>query len=210
MTAATLDAVVAQRVIPVVALDNVHAAVPLGDALRAAGGRVVEITFRTDAAAAAITSLAGQGSLLVGAGTVVRPEQVDQAHAAGAQFVVSPGLDLDVIARCRELGLLVLPGCSSATDLMRALRAEVSVVKLFPAEACGGVALLRALHAPFPRVSFVPTGGIDLANAADYLRLPYVAAIGGSWMVAPELIAAGAFARITELTVAALALAGDP
>ena len=205
-----LEQACAQGLVPVAVIDDHEAAIPLGRALTAAGGRVIEVTFRTAAAARAIELLAGDGSLLVGAGTVIRPQQVDAAHDAGARFVVSPGFDLRVVERCRELGLPVVPGVSSATEIMAALSAGISLVKLFPAEACGGVTLLRALHGPFPEVRFIPTGGLTAANAPDYLRLPYVAAIGGSWMVAPSLLAQGDYAAITELTTIALAAASRP
>jgi 2-dehydro-3-deoxyphosphogluconate aldolase / (4S)-4-hydroxy-2-oxoglutarate aldolase len=202
-----LAPIVSQRVIPVVVIDDPDTVEPLGEALGAAGATVVEITFRSAAAPDAIAKLASTNSFLVGAGTVVRAEQVDVARDCGASFIVSPGLDLDVVARCSELGLPVIPGCSTATEIMRALRAGLTQVKLFPAEACGGVALLRALQGPFPEVSFVPTGGLTAANALDYLRLPCVAAVGGSWMVAPALLAAGDYRQIKDLTVAALAAA---
>ena len=124
---------------------------------------------------------------------MIRPEQVDARARAGARFIVSPGFDLRVVDRCLELGLPVVPGVASASEIMAALAWGLSLVKLFPAEPLGGLALLRALHAPFPDVRFIPTGGLTEANAPGYLRLPYVAAIGGSWMVAPSLIAAGDF-----------------
>jgi 2-dehydro-3-deoxyphosphogluconate aldolase/(4S)-4-hydroxy-2-oxoglutarate aldolase len=198
----------AQGLIPVAVIEDGAAAVLLGRALAAAGGRVVEVTFRTVAAERAIAELVEQGLLLVGAGTVVRPEQVDAARAAGARFIVSPGFDVRVVERCRELALPVVPGVASASEIMAALAAGLSLVKLFPAEPLGGLALLRALHAPFPDVRFIPTGGLTAENAPGYLRLPYVAAIGGSWMLAPSLIAAGDFDQITRLTAAALALTG--
>jgi 2-dehydro-3-deoxyphosphogluconate aldolase/(4S)-4-hydroxy-2-oxoglutarate aldolase len=196
----------AQGLIPVAVIDDRAAAAPLGRALSAAGGQVIEVTFRTAAAERAVADLAEQGMLLVGAGTVVRPEQVDAARAAGARFVVSPGFDLRVVERCLELGLPVVPGVASASEIMAALGAGLSLVKLFPAEPLGGVALVRALHGPFPDVRFIPTGGLTVENAPGYLRLPSVAAIGGSWMVAPSLIAAGEFDQITRLTAAALAV----
>jgi 2-dehydro-3-deoxyphosphogluconate aldolase/(4S)-4-hydroxy-2-oxoglutarate aldolase len=204
---AVLEQACAQGLIPVAVIDDHAAAAPLGRALAAAGGRVVEITFRTAAAERALAAIAEEGTLLVGAGTVVRPQQVDAAHAAGARFIVSPGFDRRVVERCLELGLPVVPGVATASEIMAALAAGLSLVKLFPAEAGGGLALLRALHAPFPDVRFVPTGGLTQENAPAYLRLPYVAAIGGSWMVAPSLIAAGDFDGITQLTVAALEIA---
>lgn len=204
--ATVLEQACAQGLIPVAVIDDHAAAAPLGRALAAAGGEVIEVTFRTAAAERAIADLAEQGSLLVGAGTVIRPEQVDAARAAGARFVVSPGFDLRVVERCLELDLPVVPGVASASEIMAALAAGLSLVKLFPAEPLGGVGLLGALHAPFPDVRFIPTGGLTEENAPGYLRLAYVPAIGGSWMVAPSLIAAGDFDEITRRTVAALAL----
>jgi 2-dehydro-3-deoxyphosphogluconate aldolase / (4S)-4-hydroxy-2-oxoglutarate aldolase len=201
---AVLERACAQGLIPVAVIDDHVAAAPLGRALAAAGGQVVEVTFRTADAERALADLAEEGTLLVGAGTVIRPQQVDAARAAGARFIVSPGFDLRVVERCLELGLPVVPGVASASEIMAALAAGLSLVKLFPAEASGGLALLRALHAPFPDVRFIPTGGLTQENAPGYLRLPYVTAIGGSWMVAPSLLAAGDFDTITRLTVAAL------
>ncbi len=123
--------------------------------------------------------------MLVGAGTIVRPDQVDLALDAGAQFIVSPGFSSQVVERCQAVGLPVLPGVATATDVMAALDLGIDLLKLFPAEASGGLDLLRALQGPFPDVRFVPTGGVNSENAAEYLSLPSVAAIGGSWMVAP-------------------------
>ena len=129
----------------------------------------------------------------------MRPEQVDLAVEAGARFVVTPGLSARVVERCRELDVLVIPGVATATEVIAALDHGLDLLKLFPAEAAGGVALLRALHGPFPGVRLIPTGGVSAANAASYLALPSVAAVGGSWMVAPELIAARDFAAVTRL-----------
>ena len=165
------------------------------------------VTLRTDAAEQALAVLAESGELLVGAGTVLRPQQVDAAQRAGAQFIVSPGLDPRVVERCRDLGLAVVPGVATASEVMAALALDLSLLKLFPAEACGGIALLRALGGPFPGVRFIPTGGLTAANAADYLRVQSVAAIGGSWMVSPALLAAGDYDAITRLTAEALELA---
>ena len=207
MSVTVLERVCEQRVIPVVVIDELARAAPLGRALATAGARVVEVTFRTEAAEQALTVLAEQGDLLPGAGTVVRPRQVDAAQRAGARFVVSPGLDRSVVERCRELGMPVVPGVATASEVTAALALDLSLLKLFPAEACGGVSLARALSGPFPGVRFIPTGGITAANAGDYLRLASVAAIGGSWMVSPGLLAAGDYDTITRLTAAALELA---
>ena len=207
MTDPVLERACDQRMIPVVVVDDIATAAPLGQALSAAGALVVEVTLRTDAAEQALAVLAESGELLVGAGTVLRPQQVDAAQRAGAQFIVSPGLDPRVVERCRDLGLAVVPGVATASEVMAALALDLSLLKLFPAEACGGIALLRALGGPFPGVRFIPTGGLTAANAADYLRVPSVAAIGGSWMVAPALLAAGDYDAITRLTTEALELA---
>ena len=207
MTDPVLERACDQRMIPVVVVDDIATAAPLGQALSAAGALVVEVTLRTDAAEQALAVLAESGELLVGAGTVLRPQQVDAAQRAGAQFIVSPGLDPRVVERCRDLGLAVVPGVATASEVMAALALDLSLLKLFPAEAGGGIALLRALGGPFPGVRFIPTGGLTAANAADYLRVPSVAAIGGSWMVAPALLAAGDYDAITRLTTEALELA---
>jgi 2-dehydro-3-deoxyphosphogluconate aldolase/(4S)-4-hydroxy-2-oxoglutarate aldolase len=212
MARAVTDGVSAQAVlsfgiVPVVVLEELDTAVPVAAALAEGGLPVAEVTFRTAVAADAIARIAAETDLLVGAGTVVRPEQVDEAVAAGAQFVVTPGLSARVIERCRELDVLVIPGVATATEVIAALDLRLDLLKLFPAEAAGGLALLKALRGPFPDVRFVPTGGIGPANAAAYLALPSVPAVGGSWMVAPELIAARDFAAVTRLTREALVLA---
>ena len=205
--ASTMQAVLGGRVVPVVVLDDLETAVPVASALADGGLPVAEITFRTAAAAAAIGRIAAETDALVGAGTVVRPEQVDEAVDAGARFVVTPGLSVRVIERCRELEVPVIPGVATATEVIAAVHQGLDLLKLFPAEAAGGTTLLRALRGPFPDVRFVPTGGISAANAAAYLALPSVAAVGGSWMVTPELIAARDFARITHLAREAVSIA---
>ena len=204
-----LEQIVRIGVLPVVVLDDAQAAAPLGAALAEGGLPLAEVTLRTAEAVSAIRELAGSGELLVGAGTVVRAEQVDVVHEAGAQFVVSPGVSVAVIERCQELGLAIVPGVANATDVIAALERGITLMKFFPAEAAGGVAMLRALAGPFPDVRFVPTGGVNAANAFDYLRLPAVAAIGGSWMVAPELIRSSDFAAISSLSEEAVTLVAE-
>jgi len=203
------QAVLSYGIVPVVVLQELDTAVPVAAALAEGGLPVAEVTFRTAVAADAIARIAAETDVLVGAGTVVRPEQVDEAVAAGARFIVTPGLSARVIERCRELDVLVIPGVATATEVIAALDLGLDLLKLFPAEAAGGVALLRALRGPFPDVRFVPTGGIGPANAAAYLALASVPAVGGSWMVAPELIAARDFAAVTRLTREALVLAAE-
>jgi 2-dehydro-3-deoxyphosphogluconate aldolase / (4S)-4-hydroxy-2-oxoglutarate aldolase len=200
-----LAAVAAQRVLPVVTIEDAGAAHELGAALQEAGANTVEITFRSDAAAEAIKVFADQG-FIVGAGTVRSQEHVEQAAAAGASFAVSPGLDRDIVERCADLGLTPLPGIATPSELTAALALGISTVKLFPAEVVGGAALIRALAAPFPDVRFVPTGGLNAQNARSYLELPEVLAIGGSWMVAPALLSGGRWDDVGRLTREALAL----
>jgi 2-dehydro-3-deoxyphosphogluconate aldolase / (4S)-4-hydroxy-2-oxoglutarate aldolase len=192
-------------VLPVVTIEDAGAALELGAALRSAGAATVEITFRSDAAAAAIQALSADG-FVVGAGTVRSVEQVEVAAAAGASFAVSPGLDRAVVEACERAGLTVLPGVATASELTEALSLGIGTVKLFPAEVVGGAALIKALAAPFPDARFVPTGGLNRENAGGYLALPQVLAIGGSWMVAPQLLSAGDWDEVERLTREALAL----
>jgi 2-dehydro-3-deoxyphosphogluconate aldolase/(4S)-4-hydroxy-2-oxoglutarate aldolase len=198
----------AVRVIPVVELPRPEAAVPLARALAEAGLPCAEITFRTAGAADAIAAIATEvPDFLVGAGTVLTLNQADEALAAGAAFLVSPGFDAGLVSFSRERGVPMLPGVCTPTEIMAALTHGVPVLKWFPAEASGGVACLKAVAAAFRQVRFVPTGGVSAVNLADYLALPQVAACGGSWMVAKDLIAAGDYDRIRELTAEAVALA---
>jgi 2-dehydro-3-deoxyphosphogluconate aldolase/(4S)-4-hydroxy-2-oxoglutarate aldolase len=202
-----LEVVAAGRLMPVVVVRDPAHAEPLGAALLAGGLRTAEVTFRTDAAAEAIRRMAQDERLVVGAGTVLTREQVDQAVAAGARYVVTPGFSVKVVEHCAQVGVPVFPGVATATEVQMALDAGLSTVKFFPAEQLGGVAMLKALTAPYGKVRFIPTGGISAANLADYLALPAVYAAGGSWMVAPDLLAAGAFDEIERLTADAVALA---
>ena len=204
-----LEVVTAARLLPVVVLDDATAAEPLGAALQAGGLPLAEVTFRTPAAADALRSMASDPELTIGAGTVVRAEQVDLAVAAGARFIVSPGLSRSVVIRCVQIGVPVFPGVATSSEIMAALDLGVSTVKLFPAESLGGVTMVKALAAPFPQVRFIPTGGITADQLAAYLEQPSVLAVGGSWMVAPALIAAGRFEDISRLAAqAVLAAAG--
>ncbi|WP_245736249.1 bifunctional 4-hydroxy-2-oxoglutarate aldolase/2-dehydro-3-deoxy-phosphogluconate aldolase [Micromonospora pattaloongensis] len=197
----------ADRILPVVVLGDATRAAPLADALTAGGLRSVEVTLRTDAAADVIRAMSRHPDLLVGAGTVLTPDQVDAAVEARARFVVSPGFGPAVVRRCRERGVPVFPGVSSATEIQMALDAGIETVKFFPAEQLGGVAMIKALAAPFRSVRFIPTGGVNAGNLADYLALPAVVAVGGTWMVAPDLLAAGDWDEVTRRTAAAVAAA---
>jgi 2-dehydro-3-deoxyphosphogluconate aldolase/(4S)-4-hydroxy-2-oxoglutarate aldolase len=200
-----LDGIGAHGVLPVVTIDQADRAGALGEALVAGGLPCAEITFRTGAAPKVIEALTRAfPAMLVGAGTVTKVEQARAAVAAGARFVVSPGFDAAVVDWCLEEDVPVVPGIMTPTELGRALSTGIRVVKFFPAEPTGGVAMLNALGGPYPDARFIPTGGIDAGNLADYLRLPMVVACGGSWLVSSKLIEDGDFPRITELTAAAV------
>jgi 2-dehydro-3-deoxyphosphogluconate aldolase/(4S)-4-hydroxy-2-oxoglutarate aldolase len=201
------DALAASRVLPVVVIDDAAAAAPLARALLAGGARAVEITLRTPAALAAVEAMATEPALLVGAGTVTSPGQVDDVVGAGARFVVTPGFSAAVVGRCQELGVPVYPGIATATELQAATEAGLRVVKFFPAELLGGAKMIGALAAPFRGVRFIPTGGVTTANLRDYLSVAAVLAVGGTWLAPAPLLAAGRFDEITDLTSAALAAA---
>jgi 2-dehydro-3-deoxyphosphogluconate aldolase / (4S)-4-hydroxy-2-oxoglutarate aldolase len=199
-----LAALAASRLVPVVVLDDAADAEALAGALVAGGLPVAEVTFRTDAAVEAIRVMADRGDMLVGAGTVLTSRQVDQAVAAGASYVVSPGLSRAVVERCQEHGVLALPGAVTATEVQAALELGLTTVKFFPAGTSGGAPAISALTAPFAAVRFIPTGGVGPRNLHEYLSIPAVAAVGGSWMVAKDLVWAGDFAQITTLTAEAV------
>ena len=201
-----LSALGAGRLVPVVVLDDAADADLLAAALVAGGLPVAEVTFRTAAAVDSIRAMSARGDLLVGAGTVLTPAQVDLAVAAGASFIVSPGLSRAVVERCQEHGVLALPGAVTATEVQAALDLGLTTVKFFPAGTSGGARAIAALAAPFGGVRFVPTGGIGLTNLHEYLAIPAVAAVGGSWMVPRATVRSGGFAEITRLTAQAVAL----
>jgi 2-dehydro-3-deoxyphosphogluconate aldolase/(4S)-4-hydroxy-2-oxoglutarate aldolase len=195
------------RLVPVVALEDASQANALGDALVAGGLPVAEITFRTAAARDAIATLSKRDDLLVGAGTVLTEQHAKQALDAGARFVVSPGFSEAVVDYCIDQGVAVTPGCATPSDLHQAAARDLSVVKFFPAEAMGGLKMLKALSAPFNAMRFVPTGGIKAENVQSYLAEPAVFACGGSWMVKGDLLRQGQFDEVTRLTKEAVALA---
>jgi 2-dehydro-3-deoxyphosphogluconate aldolase / (4S)-4-hydroxy-2-oxoglutarate aldolase len=210
-TTDTRAADIAERVhsyglVPVVVLHDASDAAPLAAALRDGGLPCAEVTFRTPTAAAAIKIMAEDPDLLLGAGTVLTPWQVEEAVAAGATYIVSPGFSGSVAAACRQLGVPLVPGVATATEIQMGLDAGLDVLKFFPAETSGGVSALKALAAPFGAVRFLPTGGISTTNAMDYLRMDAVLAVGGSWMVAPDLVYAGRFDEVARLTREAVAL----
>jgi 2-dehydro-3-deoxyphosphogluconate aldolase / (4S)-4-hydroxy-2-oxoglutarate aldolase len=199
-----------RAIVPVVVLDDDRQAEPLADALAASGISTVEITLRTAAGLAALGRIADRTDLVVGAGTVLNTRQVDAAVDAGARFIVSPGFDAEVVARARELGVEVLPGIATPSELQSAVNAGLSAVKLFPAAQLGGVGMIDALTGPFPDIRFFPSGGITTATARDYLDHPAVFAIGVSWLVSRDHLADNRFDCITDECRAAIATVGSP
>ena len=195
-------------IIPVIKIDDAEHALPLARALAAGGIPCVEITFRTAAAGESIRRISREvPGMLLGAGTVLSIEQAERAISAGAQFIVSPGLNPAVTAHCIEKGVPVIPGCVTPSEIEKALELGLSVLKFFPAEQAGGIEYIKAVSAPFPAVSFIPCGGINAQNIRRYLAFGKVLACGGSWMAGAELIAAGDFDTISRLArEAALAL----
>jgi len=197
-------------VVPVVSIPSLDSAAGLGEALLEGGLPCAEITFRTSAAEEAIRLLVqAYPEMLVGAGTVLSVSQAEKAVDAGAQFIVSPGFDQKIVAWCIKKGVAVTPGIATPTEINMALEHNLGVLKFFPAEAFGGVKTLKAISAPFREVKFIPTGGINLENLADYLRLPSVIACGGSWLVERRLIEEGKFKEIANLTRTALEIIGE-
>jgi 2-dehydro-3-deoxyphosphogluconate aldolase/(4S)-4-hydroxy-2-oxoglutarate aldolase len=196
------------RIVPVVVLDEPGRAAGLMGALARGGVRCAEITLRTPHALEVIATAAGaHPSLIVGAGTVLSPADVDAAADAGAAFLVSPGLDEAVLQAAARRGLPALPGVATATEVQRAVRLGLERVKFFPAESSGGVATIRALAGPFPGVRFLPSGGIGPGQAPGYLAEPAVFAVSGSWMVPASAVDSGDWETIERLSAEAVALA---
>lgn len=187
-------------IIPVVVLDDAKDAEPLAKALCDGGLPCAEVTFRTEAAEECIRIMSEKfPEMFVGAGTILTTEQVDRAVAAGAKFIVSPGLNPRIVKYCVEKGIVITPGCANASDMEQALENGLEVVKFFPAEPAGGLNMIKALAAPYVGLKFMPTGGISPKNVRDYLAYNRIIACGGSWMVKNDLVKAGDFAAITEL-----------
>jgi len=192
-------------VVPVVKLDRVEDAVPLAKALVDGGLPLAEVTFRTDAAEASIKAMSdAYPEMLIGAGTVLTTDQVDRAVNAGAKFIVSPGLNPKIVSYCVSKNIPITPGCSNPSDIEAAIELRLDVVKFFPAEACGGLAAIKAMSAPYGGIKFMPTGGINENNIGGYLAFNKILACGGSWMVKDSLIKEGNFAEITRMTRAAV------
>jgi 2-dehydro-3-deoxyphosphogluconate aldolase/(4S)-4-hydroxy-2-oxoglutarate aldolase len=197
----------AAPVVPVLAIDSVERAVPLARALVSGGLPVLEITLRTPVALAVIEAIADEvEGAVVGAGTVLTPQQYHSAERAGTRFVVSPGATDALLRYAEGSDTPFLPGVATASEVMRLLDLGYHFMKFFPAEPAGGIAYLRSLAAPLPAACFCPTGGIDAERAGDYLALPNVICVGGSWVAPGTAVAAGDWARITELAKAAAAL----
>jgi 2-dehydro-3-deoxyphosphogluconate aldolase / (4S)-4-hydroxy-2-oxoglutarate aldolase len=194
-------------VIPVLTIEAVRDAVPLAKALLAGGIKVIEVTLRSAAALGAIKAIAEEvPEIIIGAGTVTKPADIEAAAQRGAKYLVSPGTPAELAAALADAELPTIPGCATASEAMALAARGFKLLKFFPAEACGGIAWLKSVAAPLPDLRFCPTGGIDMKNAAAYLALPNVVAVGGSWVAPKEAIARGDFARITTLAREAAAL----
>jgi len=194
-------------IIPVIVVEKIEHAVPLARALVAGGVRVLELTLRTPVALQAIEAIAREvEGAIVGVGTITRAEDFDRSIKAGAVFGVSPGLTPALAAAARDSALPLLPGVMTPSDVIAARAAGFSELKLFPAQQAGGIGMLRAMAGPFPDVTFCPTGGVSAATAPDFLALPNVACVGGSWLTPPDAIDAGDWTRVTALAREATAL----
>ncbi len=194
-------------VIPVIVIDKTEHALPLAEALMEGGIRVLEVTLRTPAALEAISRISkALPDAIVGAGTVMNDEQLRQVREAGGMFAISPGLTVSLLDAAVKGDMALIPGVSSASELMQGLEYGLSYFKFFPAEAAGGVRMLKAIAGPFPQATFCPTGGIDLSNCRAYLALETVACVGGSWIVPQDAVAQGRWDRITELAREAAAI----
>ena len=194
-------------IIPVVVLDRVEDAEPLASALIKGGLPCAEVTFRTAAAEESIRIMSKKfPEMLIGAGTVLTTEQVDKAIAAGAKFIVSPGTNPKVVRYCNEKNIPIIPGVCTPTEVEAALELGLTTLKFFPAEAAGGLKMIKAMAAPYTSVRFMPTGGIDAKNVGEYLSYGRIVACGGSWMVKGDLIKEGRFDEIEKLTCEAAEL----
>ena len=188
-------------IVPVVVLNDSKDAEPLADALCEGGLACAEVTFRTEAAAESIKIMSEKHpEMLVGAGTVLTIEQVDEAVAAGAKFIVSPGLNPEVVKYCLDKNIAITPGVVTPSEMEKAIELGLNIVKFFPAEPSGGLSMIKAVSAPYTMLKFMPTGGINPGNVKEYLKSDKIFACGGSWMVKGDLVDAGDFDKIKELT----------
>ena len=200
----TVEQVASCGVVPVVVLEDEAQAVPTARALLAGGINAMEITFRTAAAKGSIARVAREvPEMIVGAGTVVNLQNLHDAVDAGAKFIVCPGSDPELIAEAIRLNVPITPGVVTPSEIMMGLKLGLKVFKFFPAETFGGLKTIKALCGPFPQIKFLPTGGINQANAAEYFKNPKILAVGGSWMVTKDMVAAGDFEGITAKSKAA-------
>lgn len=194
-------------VVPVVVLNNAKDAKPLADALVKGGLPCAEVTFRTEAAEESIRIMAeAYPDMFIGAGTILTTKQVDCAVAAGAKFIVSPGFDPEIVDYCLSKNIPVLPGCITPSEVAQAIKKGLKTLKFFPAEQFGGLDTIKALAAPYTTVKFMPTGGVNAKNLKDYLGYNKIICCGGSWMVKGDLVEAGEFDKICELTKEAVEL----
>lgn len=192
------------KVVPVVVISDARLAVPVAKALLAGGITTMEVTFRTDCASDAIRAIAEEvPEMFVGAGTVLNEDQALKAWEAGARFLVSPGYNEDLVDYCLEQGFPIIPGCVTPTEIMRAISRNLSILKFFPANIYGGANAIKSLSFVFRDIKFIPTGGIGPDDFEEYLSLPSVFAVGGSWLCSESDISAGRFDRITELAATA-------
>ena len=205
----TIEEIFAElKVVPVVVLDDAKDAEPLAKALVEGGLPCAEVTFRTEAAAESIRIMTEvYPDMLVGAGTVLTTEQVDKAVESGAKFIVSPGFDPEIVDYCIGKNIPVFPGCISPSEVAQAVKRGLKVVKFFPAEQSGGIAMIKAMAAPYHMLKFMPTGGINTENLKEYLACDKILCCGGSWMVKGDMIKAGEFEKIKKLTQEAKELA---
>lgn len=193
----------AAPVIPVLVIKNLKQAIPLAEALLQGGIKVLEITLRTPVAIEAIELLINEfPEVLIGAGTVTTPAQLAEVAKVGAKFAISPGQTQDLLRAGRDSSIPLIPGIASVSELMAGLSLGYTHFKLFPATVVGGIPMLRALFGPFPEARFCPTGGVNEQNATEYLTLPNVSCVGGSWIVPPDAVKNGDWARITDLCLA--------
>ena len=188
-------------IVPVVTIDSIEDAIPLAKALCEGGLPCAEVTFRTAAAKESIQKMTKEfPNMIIGAGTVLNISQVDEAVVAGARFIVSPGLNPKVVQYCINKGIVIIPGCSNPTDIEQAIEFGIDTVKFFPAEAAGGLNMIKAMSAPYGNLKFMPTGGINISNLNSYLEFDKIIACGGTWMVKQELIREGSFKAIENIT----------
>ncbi|MGI6077356.1 MAG: bifunctional 4-hydroxy-2-oxoglutarate aldolase/2-dehydro-3-deoxy-phosphogluconate aldolase [Fastidiosipilaceae bacterium] len=188
-------------IVPVIKFDSADDALPLADALAAGGIKIMEITYRSEAASSAIEQVAKERpDILVGAGTVLNLEQLKAAEAAGAKFIVSPGFDETIVVEGLKRNLVMLPGCVTPSEIMAAMSLGLKVLKFFPASVYGGIKAIKSLASVFGGIKFMPTGGVTADNLAEYLSIPQIQACGGTWMVKANLINGAEFETITKLS----------